>query len=106
MDFYMKNQNEIRRDLNRDITAYEFNEDYTFRMVKEELFYKQMINLFGVIADDDNVKAVSDETIYEKSFNLKDFHVLVTDNSFIYASARRGDFYFLFYYMFYIEFPY
>jgi hypothetical protein len=106
MDFYMKNQDELRRDLNRDINQSEFYDDHSFRAIKEELFYRQMVNLFGVIAEDDNVKAIGDETIYEKSFNLKDFHVLVTDNSFIYASAKRGNYYFLFYFMCYVTFPF
>jgi hypothetical protein len=106
MDYYLKNQDQIRHDLGRDIYDAEFKDDYSFRVIEEELFYRQMIDLFGVMADDDNVKAFGDETTYEKSFNLKDFHVLFTDDNFIYASARRGNYYILLYFMFYITFPY
>ena len=57
-----------------------------------------MCKIFGQENDDDLVEVNNDEVLYNKSFMLKDFHILTFDRSDIYATAIRDSFYLLFYY--------
>ena len=96
MDYYLKNLHELQIDLNRKILETEL----TDIKLQQEIFYKLMCKLFG----DDEKASIEDglkqENNYEKSFILKDFRILSYSGDYICATARRGDFYLLFIYIY------
>jgi len=90
LDHYLKDRSEFESDL---------CERSTLIKLEQELFYKQMCNLFGETeSENDIIKCQDDETIYEKSFNLKDFRLLYNDGNSKSATAQRGHYYLLFSY--------
>jgi hypothetical protein len=95
MDWYLQNQHAIEEDLNRQILPLTQIDEYSMKKLEEELFYNQMCKLFGETEDDQN-KPHDDDTIYEKSFILKDFHMLYEYQNDMLATARRGNYYLLF----------
>ncbi|CAF1119934.1 unnamed protein product [Adineta steineri] len=95
MNWYLNNQNAIEEDLQRQVLPLDLNNEYSMKKLEQELFYKQMCKLFGEIEDDDN-KPQDDDTIYEKCFILKDFHMLHSYENYKFASAQRGNYYLLF----------
>ena len=95
MDWYLKNQHAIEEDLNRQILPLNLNDEHLMKSIEQELFYNQMYKLFGETEDDQN-KPEDDETIYEKCFIIKDFHVLHAYQNYMFASGKRGNYYLLF----------
>jgi hypothetical protein len=90
LDYYLKDVAEFENDL---------CEKSTLIKLEQELFYKQMCTLFGEIGNEnDAIKCQDDETIYEKTFNLKDFRLLYIDGNSQSATAKRGNYYLLFSY--------
>jgi hypothetical protein len=99
MDRYLKNLNAIEEDLNRRILPSALNDEYFIRKLQQELFCNQMCKIFGETEDDDN-KPQDDDTIHEKCFIVKDFYLLLSDGNYMFASARRGNYYLLFRYVY------
>ncbi|CAF1051622.1 unnamed protein product [Brachionus calyciflorus] len=93
MDFYLKNLNEMKLDLKRKIDKINLNDKNLLKKLEEELFYNQMCELFGDSEADDAIKPENDESLYEKTYVLKDFHILYLDGNTILASAERGNYY-------------
>jgi len=102
MDFYLKNRNELEADLKRQVSDSDLNNEKTLKRIKKELFYNQMLKLFGddeKAAAEDNFTTKNDGTLFNKSFILIEFHKYLNGN-YTYGSARRGDYYLLFNYVF------
>ena len=95
MDYYIKNRNEIIIDLNRNISDFELSDEQMKKELEEELFYKQMCNLFGEIEEDD--KSTENGSDYEKQFILQDFHIFYIDETIV-GTCKRGNYYLLFLY--------
>ncbi|CAF1260163.1 unnamed protein product [Didymodactylos carnosus] len=95
MDWYLNNQNEMEMDFDRKILNLDLNNEYLMKKLEQELFYKQICKLFEEIEDDHN-KPENDDTIYEKCFILKYFRVLFTNENYMFATAKRGNYYLLF----------
>lgn len=100
IDYYLNNNKlELEKDLNRQVKDNEVFNVNLRKKLEHELFYKQMCTLFDTCLNDDLQKPNEDSTLYERSFILNDFHVLVNDCYTIQATAQRGDYYFLFNYL-------
>jgi hypothetical protein len=95
MDYYIKNRNEIIIDLNRNISDFELSDEQMKKKLEEELFYKQICNLFGEIEEDD--KSTENGSNYEKQFILQDFHIFYIDETIV-GTCKRGNYYLLFLY--------
>ena len=91
MDYYINNWNELENELKRTVYHSELKDEH----LKNELFYRQMCNLFG--ESDDDITTIQDG-IPEREFILKDFRYVSFPN-FIYATAQRGNFYLKFAYV-------
>ena len=97
MDYYLKHPEEIEKDLNREKKEDEFNSP----RLEQELFYAQMCQIFGESETSDELEqAGKNETNFDKVFMLKDFHLLSNDGNSIYATAKRGNFYLLFFFVY------
>ena len=95
MDYYLNHPEEIEIDLNRKIKE----EDFNSPRLEQELFYTLMCKILGDGEPSDKLdQAGKDETSFDKAFMLKDFHLLSNDGNIIHATAKRGDFYLLFFY--------
>jgi hypothetical protein len=95
MDYYLKHPEEMEKDLSRKIKDEEFNSP----MLEQELFYTLMCKILGDSEPSDKLDQASiDETSFGQVFMLKDFHLLSNDGNIIHATAKRGDFYLLFFY--------
>jgi hypothetical protein len=105
MDYYLENQNEIEKDLNRKVEKKELGENNLRIKLEQELFYVQMLNLFGNDEVDDSFDNVNQDTLvtndyfYEKVLNLKDFYIHTKMNEHL-ATAQRGKYYLTFDYAF------
>ena len=97
MDYYIKNRNEILIDSNRNILDLELSDEHMKKKLEEELFYKQMCNLFGESEDGD--KSSVNGSNYEKQFILKDFHIFYLTDDTIVGTCKRGNYYLLFMYI-------
>jgi hypothetical protein len=98
MDFYLENINELEADLKCEVSCYYLKNKNTLKRIKDELFYNLMIKLFGddeKAAADDQIKTEGDHTLFEKSFNIREFRKYL-DGNYMYGSARRGDYYLVF----------
>jgi len=67
------------------------------KKLEGELFYHQAVKIFGDKEDDED--DVSDERTGQKSVTFRDFRLLFTDGDETYATARRGEYYMLFFYL-------
>jgi hypothetical protein len=130
MDYYVSNRNELETDLMRQVSDSDLKDQTMCKRLEQELFYKQMLSIFGSADVDDTLKPedasivdLSDDEnqndrddhddqneeppkrsikipySYDKAFMLNDFHKYL-DSNYMYASARRGDYYFLFQFAF------
>ena len=131
MDYYLSNRNELETDLMRQVSDLELRDQTMCKRLEQELFYKQMLSIFGSADVDDDTLKPEDASIvdlsddenqndsddnddqneeppkrsikipysYDKAFMLNDFHKYI-DSNYMYASARRGDYYFLFQFAF------
>ncbi|CAF1100197.1 unnamed protein product [Brachionus calyciflorus] len=117
MEYYMKNRNELETDLMRQVSDLELKDEQIRQRIEQELFYKLMLKIFG-----SDEKAVADDTIkpddstivdlsdddnddennrvkvpysYEKAYMINEFHKYL-DGNYMYATARRGDYYLIF----------
>ena len=115
MDYYFENPNELEADLGRKVNLESVKEDaYATRLLEQELFYKHMCKLFGAETEneeeDDSIKWSMDEeldddedwqrNIYEKVYMIKEFTILKLDGNFVFGSARRGQSYLLFQFLY------
>jgi hypothetical protein len=103
MDYYLSNKKELEKDLNRQIDNLDLNDEIILKKLEAELFFKQMCELFGEQNEahnhDETPEMCGDDIIYQNSFIIDEFHVYPEHSDFIYATARRGNFYLLFYYV-------
>ena len=102
MDFYLKNTNELEKDLMRKVSNLDLKNEQVYKKIEQELFYRFMIKIFGedeIVSAEDNLKPDNNDTLFEKSFILRDFHQYL-DGNYMYGSARRGDYYLIFNYVF------
>ena len=81
------------------------NNETELKRLEQELFYNQMCELLGENEDDyiqKDEKALmgSEEMLYEKAYILRNFRMLYDDGNLTFGTARRGNFYFLFYYIY------
>ena len=99
VDYYLAHQSELEIDLGRQLPPdFDPSDVQAVKKLEQELFYVNMCKIFGKENDDDIVEVDNAEVLYDKSFMLKDFHILTFDGSDIYATAIRDSLYFLFYY--------
>lgn len=111
MDYYFENPSELEADLGRKINVESVKQDTeATKMLEQELFYKHMCKLFGAETEneeeDDSIKWSKDEeldddedwqrNIYEKIYMLKEFTMLSCDGNSVFCTARRGQSYLLF----------
>lgn len=97
MNYYLNNQHEMKIDLNHEVSSLDLKNDYELKKLESELFYKLMCLLFGEDEEgNDSTKPENDDTIYKKSFNLKNFCILSAGDDCIFATAKRGSYYLLF----------
>ncbi|CAF1033499.1 unnamed protein product [Brachionus calyciflorus] len=47
MEYYMKNRNELEADLMRKVSDTELNDEHICKRIEQELFYRQMLKIFG-----------------------------------------------------------
>jgi hypothetical protein len=105
MSYYLDHQDEIEKDLKRKIDLNsKMNNETELKRLEQELFYNQMCELLGENEDDyiqKDEKALmgSEEMLYEKAYILRNFRMLFDDGDKMFGTARRGNFYFLFYYI-------
>lgn len=86
MDYYLANRDEMEKDLGKKVDSLDLNDKNVLTQLEKELLYNQMTTIFG----DDNDE--NGEII------LTDFHILFLDGNHAFATARRGNFYWIFYY--------
>ena len=91
MDYYLNHQNELENDLDRKIDLSIELKKENRKKLEKELFYKLMCKLFG---NEGSSEAENDQ----KQFMLNDLRLLSFDGNDLFASAKRGNYYFLFYY--------
>ena len=102
IDYYLDNPIELENDLNRKI---DFNLDFNkenLKKLEQELFYNLMCKLFGKGESGDNnvpVEADNDENraLYNKAFMINDFRLLSFDGNDAFATAKRENYYLMFY---------
>ena len=99
MDYYLQNRNKIETELDRKISVFDLKDDLSRTRIEQELFYTQMCNIIGVMEADDQIMSKNEDTIYEKSFILKDFRLLADDCGFVHATAQRGSYFLVFFYV-------
>jgi hypothetical protein len=99
MDYYLQNRNEIEIDLDRKVSDFDLKDDLTRTRIEQELFYKQMCSIIGVMEDDDGIMSKDDNNIYDKSYFLKDFRLLSDKYGSIHATAQRGRYFLVFFYV-------
>jgi hypothetical protein len=100
MDFYFKNTNELDTGLMRKVSDLDLKNVQALKKI--ELFYRLMIKIFGedeIVSAEDDSKPDNNDTLFEKCFILRDFHKYL-DGNYMYGSARRGDYYLIFNYVF------
>jgi hypothetical protein len=100
MDYYLKTNHEIEKDLNRNNVNIDLNDELAMKKLEKELFYNQILKLFGEneATSDDIIKSKDGDNkiFFEKAFILKDFHMLFMDGYYRMATARRGNYYLIF----------
>ena len=88
-------------------TSIGLNDKVLVKKLEAELFYTLMCKLFGGSEYEEAISVsrpeVDDETLttlFDKTFMLNEFHLLSSDdNSYKFATARRGNYYLLFFYV-------
>lgn len=52
-----------------------------------------MCNIIGIMENDDRIMSEDENTIYDKSFFLKDFRLLKDKRGVLHATAQRGSYF-------------
>ena len=100
MKYYLKNLDELKKDLKRDISNINLNDKLSVKELEDELFYNLMCELFGDSEADDAIKPENDGSIYEKTYVLKNFRIIFFDGNTMWATAERGDYYLIIFFVF------
>jgi len=108
MSYYLTHQEEIEKDLKRKIDLNSIiGNEIELKRLEQELFYNQMCELLGenedandCVQNNDKAFMGSEEMVYDKAYFLTDFRMLYKDGNNGFGTARRGNFYFLFYYVY------
>lgn len=85
--YYLANRGEMEKDLGRKLDSLDLNDKNVLTQLEGELLYNQLISIFGE-SDDDIGGAII----------LTDFHILYSDGNYKFATAKRGNYYWIFYY--------
>jgi hypothetical protein len=96
MEYYLANLNELEADLNRPIDINVIIDDkLEMRKLEQELFYKNLCKILsdGEESKDDKVEKDGD---YVKTFMITDFRIFHFDGNNMYATAKRGNYYLVF----------
>lgn len=88
MDFYLGNRDEMEKDLGRKLDNLDLNNNNVMKQLEEELFYYQTIKICGVNEEDEKPAVI-----------LRDFRRLYANGNEWFATAIRGEHYFIFYYV-------
>ena len=96
MEYYLSNTDEMEKDLDRQLENFDPNNKDMMKELEAELFYKQLVKIFG--EDDDNDDMAADQKTRKKKLTLKEFHLLYSDGNDALATARRGSYYILLFY--------
>jgi hypothetical protein len=86
----------------RKVSDLDLKNVQALKKIEQELFYSLMVKIFGedeIVSAEDDSKPDNNDTLFEKSFILRDFHQYL-DGNYMYGSARRGDYYLIFNYVF------
>jgi len=112
MDYYLEHRNELDVDLARhcDLDVELKKDSESSIRLEEELLYKLLCKIFG----EHHWKGVNDLKIghhiecnentekqsssFDKDFYLEEFYYLIADSQSLTATAKRGNYYLLFYY--------
>ena len=97
MEYYLHHRSEIEKDVNRRFDSDLELKQGNLKILEQEIFYKQMCKLFGSEDCNDKNEANDESSLYEKSFILYDFRWLSYDGNDKFATARRGNYYLLFF---------
>jgi hypothetical protein len=94
MEYYLTKVNQLKRDLKHDIDIDEcLKSSQTIQKLEEELFYNQMYAILGEEEDDDYSELINEEeSLFEKSFVLKDYREFFFRDSWKFATCKRGAF--------------
>lgn len=97
--YCLQNKIELENELDYKLPDdFDANDALALKKFEQEIFYKTMCKVFGSECGDDEVEVDGNETLYEKSFMIRDFNILSFDGNFMLASATRGNYYFVFYF--------
>ncbi len=102
MDLYLKNTNELDTNQMRKVSDLDLKNVQALKKIVQELFYRLMIKIFGedeIVSAEDDSKPDNNDTLFYNSFILRDFQKYL-DGNYMYGSARRGDYYLIFNYVF------
>jgi hypothetical protein len=93
MSYYLANKSELEKDLKRQIAAdVNLEDELVLKKIEQELFYNQMVKLFGTQTADDDVQVDGESILYGKSFMVRDFKKLTSDSNNMLFTAKRENF--------------
>jgi len=100
VEYYLSHRDEMEKDLGRRLKNFDANNKDMMKKLEMELFYNQVVKIFGEDNDgDDNVTKGEEHETVEKVLTLRDFRLLYADGNERIASTQRGNYYFLFLYI-------
>ena len=86
MDYYLANRAEMEKDLGKKLDSLDLSDESVLKQLEGQLFDNQMTKIFGE-EECDGVAVI-----------LTDFHLLFRDGNSAYATAKRGNYYWIFLY--------
>ena len=98
MDYYMTNRQEMENDLGRRVENLDINSKEFMGGLEAEVFYNQMIKIFGDDDDNDDDVVSTECNGHQKSLTFREFHLLYSDGNDKIATARRASRYVLLYF--------
>lgn len=89
MNYYRGNVDTMEKDLNRTLDRADLYDKSKMKKIESVLFYNQWLKVFDVEGGDEDLKRI----MFSKFKVLRE-----TANGFVLATARRGNYYFIFTY--------
>ena len=86
MDYYLANRAEMEKDLGKKLDSLDLSDESVLKQLEGQLFDNQMTKIFGEEEGDGGAVI------------LTDFHLLYRDGNSAYATAKRGNYYWIFLY--------
>jgi len=87
MDYFSQHRHIVEQDLERRVTEEDLEDGKLMNELQADLLHCQLVKLIG--PDDQDSDSVT----------LKDFRKLYSDGNFVYASAQRGEYFYIFYFV-------